>query len=444
MAVNATVENQPVITASLRSVSVPNAGSSGATYIKGDKGDPGEAATITVGETTTLPAGSDATVTNSGTSSNAIFDFGIPTGANGADGQDGEDGFSPTVSSETITGGHRITIVDADGSTTVDVMDGIDGQDGADGTDGVDGFSPTIVSAPITGGHQLTITDVDGTTTVNVMDGEDGTDGRDGQDGVGVPSGGSSNEVLKKKSNTDYDTEWGTVEALPTGGTTGQVLRKKTNTNYDVEWADESGAVLSVDGKTGNVTVLPTGGAQGKYLRKSAATDYAVAWQDASIVHVGASAPTDSDVQIWLDTDEPGMSAVSSVNGHSGTVVLDADDVGAVAWVKLWENASPMSTFAAQDISLDLSAYQFLKIGFKWYTGDSSTATIWQDFKVGEKGMAFRTELGAYVCNRVVTVDSSSVSFSACNQSHGTSSASTTNQALVPTEIYGIKGVNST
>lgn len=51
---------------------------------KGEKGDPGQAATITVGTVTTLPAGSNATVTNSGTSSAAVFDFGIPKGADGS------------------------------------------------------------------------------------------------------------------------------------------------------------------------------------------------------------------------------------------------------------------------------------------------------------------------------------------------------------------------
>jgi hypothetical protein len=57
---------------------------------KGDKGD--AAATISVGSVTTLDAGSEATVTNSGTSSEAVFDFGIPTGAKGEKGDKGETG----------------------------------------------------------------------------------------------------------------------------------------------------------------------------------------------------------------------------------------------------------------------------------------------------------------------------------------------------------------
>ena len=55
-------------------------------------GESGAAATIAVGTTTTLDAGKDATVSNSGTSSAAVFDFGIPKGAKGDDGDPGSKG----------------------------------------------------------------------------------------------------------------------------------------------------------------------------------------------------------------------------------------------------------------------------------------------------------------------------------------------------------------
>ena len=55
-------------------------------------GEAGAAATIAVGTTTTLDAGKDATVANSGTSSAAVFDFGIPKGAKGDDGDPGSKG----------------------------------------------------------------------------------------------------------------------------------------------------------------------------------------------------------------------------------------------------------------------------------------------------------------------------------------------------------------
>lgn len=48
---------------------------------KGDKGDKGDAATVAVGTVTTGEPGTDASVVNSGTSTDAVFDFTIPRGA---------------------------------------------------------------------------------------------------------------------------------------------------------------------------------------------------------------------------------------------------------------------------------------------------------------------------------------------------------------------------
>jgi hypothetical protein len=59
-------------------------GAQGAKGDKGDKGDTGTAATITVGSTTTTNPGTNATVTNSGTTSAAVLNFGIPRGATGS------------------------------------------------------------------------------------------------------------------------------------------------------------------------------------------------------------------------------------------------------------------------------------------------------------------------------------------------------------------------
>ena len=54
--------------------------------IKGAKGDTGNPATVAVGTVSTLPEGYNATVTNTGTASNAVFDFGIPKGDTGEAG----------------------------------------------------------------------------------------------------------------------------------------------------------------------------------------------------------------------------------------------------------------------------------------------------------------------------------------------------------------------
>ena len=149
-------------------------------------------------------------------------------GAPGADGADGKDGVSPTVTTETISGGTRVTITDADGAHSFDVMNGqdggeaatptigengnwyingedtgkpsrgedgapgADGQDGAPGekgdpgepgADGADGVSPTVATSSIEGGTHVVITDASGAHEFDVMNGADGADGAPGEKG---------------------------------------------------------------------------------------------------------------------------------------------------------------------------------------------------------------------------------------------------------------------
>lgn len=68
------------------------AGQDGAQGPQGPAGADGAAATISVGTVTTGEAGTNAAVTNSGTSSAAVFNFTIPRGATGAKGDKGDKG----------------------------------------------------------------------------------------------------------------------------------------------------------------------------------------------------------------------------------------------------------------------------------------------------------------------------------------------------------------
>ena len=102
---------------------------------QGEKGDPGDAATVTVGTTTTLSPGSSATVANVGTTSAAVFNFSIPRGADGTNGTDGTDGVSVTGVTLIGTSGrvktYRMTFSN---STYFDfqVTDGADGTGAGD------------------------------------------------------------------------------------------------------------------------------------------------------------------------------------------------------------------------------------------------------------------------------------------------------------------------
>lgn len=160
---------------------------------KGDKGDPGKSARVSIEPFT---GGNRVTFTDGyGTQSCAILN-----GTNGANG------VSPVVSVSTKTGGHVLKITDALGETSFDVMDGKDGLPGADGKsitcsvasitggnkvtlsdgtasnsfdvmNGADGQSVTVETATINGGNAVTFTDKAGGHTVNIYDGADGVNG---------------------------------------------------------------------------------------------------------------------------------------------------------------------------------------------------------------------------------------------------------------------------
>jgi len=87
----ATVTNVGTSSAAVFNFGIP-AGQTGATGATGSQGPAGDAATISVGTTTTGAAGSSASVANVGTSSAAVFNFTIPRGDKGETGNTGSQG----------------------------------------------------------------------------------------------------------------------------------------------------------------------------------------------------------------------------------------------------------------------------------------------------------------------------------------------------------------
>lgn len=110
---NASVVNTGTSSAAVLNFTIPR----GAQGIQGIQGEPGvagvdgAAATITVGSVQTVASDYPATVINSGTSSVAVLDFEIPrgiqgqTGETGPAGRDGVDGQAATISVGTTTTG---------------------------------------------------------------------------------------------------------------------------------------------------------------------------------------------------------------------------------------------------------------------------------------------------------------------------------------------------
>lgn len=170
---------------------------------------------------------------------------------------------------------------------------------GPQGLPGEPGFSPVVSVEEITGGNRVTITDAEGETSFDVMN---GAQGEQGEPGEGVPAGGVTGQVLKKRSNADYDTEW----------------------------ANESGSVTSVNGKTG-VVVLD-------------ADDVGALPDDTAIPTKTSDLTNDSG---FVNATQAAAAApVQSINGATGAVTLDASDVGALAETVL-SNTTPETGFPA-------------------------------------------------------------------------------------------------
>lgn len=197
-------------------------------------------------EAETLEAGKSATA--SFDSETKVLTIGVPAGADGDPGQPGADGYSPTITVTDITGGHRLTITDKNGTRTVDVMDGEDGQPGQDGDPGAPGFSPVITVTDITGGHRLTITTATGTQTVDVMDGSGGdpTTLIDDTAGAGVVNKTWSANKLNTETSALLSAISGKLDSPQTAGTQGQVLTSDGQGGQSWETPSGGGGVSDV------------------------------------------------------------------------------------------------------------------------------------------------------------------------------------------------------
>lgn len=194
----------------------------------GIQGGQGEAGTVDVGTVTTGAAGSSASVTNVGNQYSAILDFVIPrgdTGATGPQGPQGQQGATGTAATITVGSvsssapGGSATVTNS-GTSSAAVLDFVlpRGDTGPQGSTGAAGTAATItVGSTSTGaaGSTAVVTN-SGTSSAAVLNftiprgdtGATGAQGAKGDTGAGVAAGGSTGQVLAKKSSTDYDTEW--------------------------------------------------------------------------------------------------------------------------------------------------------------------------------------------------------------------------------------------
>lgn len=188
--------------------------------------------------------------------------------------------------------------------------------------------------------------------------------GPEGEPGQGVPAGGLEGQILARAAGPDYSTEW----VDPPSGTGG------------------GGDVISVNAKTGIVVlnaddIAPT--TARRYLPSGGS-------ENQTVKIVGG-------VPVWSSS----AGSVTSVNGESGAVVLDASDVGALpsTYVPAWTDITGKpSTFTPSSHTHTASEVTDLNntppSQAEAEAGTATTARVWTAQRVAQAIVALAPAAG--------------------------------------------------
>ena len=349
----------------------PSRGETGADGTPGDKGDPGADGADGFSPTVQVTDG-DGTHTVTITDKDGDHSFTINDGADGepgekgadgepgkngedgAPGADGKDGVSPTVKTDSISGGTRVTITDAEGEHTFDVLNGKDGgeaatpeigengnwfingedtgkpsrgADGADGakgdpgedgapgengTDGKDGVSPTVETSAIEGGTHVVITDASGAHEFDVMNGTDGADGNDGAPGADGKDGADGAKGDPGADGADGFSP--TVDVADGDGT-------HTVTITDKDGAHEFDIMDGQDatGGTPEKFTLPSSALY--YLFQSSSFPLGKSGSDYAWISCGTSSSFNVDAELTAETGDVTLKFTTSADQGTGNAV---------------------------------------------------------------------------------------------------------------------------
>lgn len=226
----------------------------------------------------------------------------------GEPGNDGEDGFSPVVTVTAISGGHRVSITDENGTKTFNVMNGSDG------------VSPTIAVTTITGGHRVTITDVNGTQSFDVADGKDGVGG---EGGTGVDGGGGGYYIpsIDTNGNLSWSASKAGMPSVPSANIKGaDGTDGEDGVSVTHSW---NGTTLTVTSKSGTSSANLKGepGDDGKNYVLNDADKQEIAGIAADMVEV-PEAPT---VELDTTLTQSGKAADAKATGDAINELKEAN-----------------------------------------------------------------------------------------------------------------------
>ena len=280
------------------------------TGLPGPQGPAGDSATIAVGTVTALPYGSAPTVNNVGTSSDAIFNFGVVAGPTGATGATGPAGVGVVA-----------------GGTTGQVLAKINGTD----------FNTHWVNQPsLTGYATESWVTSQGYITSSAL----------------TPYLTTAAAASTYLTITNAATTYAPIAAkVPTGGTTGQVLAKSSATDYATSWQ--------------------TPAVGDKYYTISTTSLSVSNGVKTLTVGTGLSYTTQQDVIIAHDAAHHMHAVVTSYNSGTGVLVVDVRQHTGTGTFALWTvNVGGISSVAEWGLitgtlsnQTDLSSALAAKIG---------------------------------------------------------------------------------
>ena len=309
------------------------------TGLPGPQGPAGDSATIAVGTVTALPYGSAPTVNNVGTSSDAIFNFGVVAGPTGATGATGPAGVGVVAGgttgqvlakiNETDFNTHWVNQPSLTGYATESWVT-------SQGYITSSALTPYLTTAAAASTY-LTITNAASTYATNAA-----------LSSYLTVAAASSTYLTITNAATTYAP---IAAKVPTGGTTGQVLAKSSATDYATSWQ--------------------TPAVGDKYYTISTTSLSVSNGVKTLTVGTGLSYTTQQDVIIAHDAAHHMHAVVTSYNSGTGVLVVDVRQHTGTGTFALWTvNVGGISSVAEWGLitgtlstQTDLSSALAAKIG---------------------------------------------------------------------------------
>lgn len=360
-------------------------GEQGPQGIQGEPGPAGASATVAVGTTTTLPAGSNASVTNSGTASAAIFDFAIPQGPKGEKGDKGDDGTGISVDGTVATYANLPTNLgpDDDGKGYYVEADGklyiwngtsfpangdgvqIQGPQGPKGDTGDTG--PAGPQGPAGQDGATGATGPQGPQGVQGIQGEQGPQGIQGPAGANGTNGedgfspiatvvrtqnGATITITDAQGTTTADVYDGSIANIPIASA--NVLGAiKVGSNLSIT----SDGTLSADAQ--QVTLYPsTGQNTDGAMTQKATTDALALKADSSSLATVATSGNYNDLtnKPTIPTVPTQTSAFINDGSDGNSVYVEADELATVATSGSYNDLTNKPTIPAAQVNSDWNA----------------------------------------------------------------------------------------